>query len=560
MPADDPRVRATASFAGHRNLEIIEMHAREAISRPYEANLAVKIAQDKTVDAQELIGQPCSIVIDHYDSDRTRVIHGIIGRFAQLGEADEFSRCEMVIYPLLWLLGLDVDFRIFQNKSVPDIIEEVIGSFQQESPYSGVKFDREFVLKDEYTPREMCVQYNESSLVFLSRLMEEAGMFYFFRHSETGHKLVIADAPSAFDSAPAAFAARPGTPTSGEGIRSVKVEYTAVPAGVEVDDFDYLKPDALLNASDEDGRKERPRVRVYPSAALTPEAARRVARIRGQEQEAQRTRLAGASDCAWFRPGLKSAVTGHQAVDGAHVLVQVEHDLQGHAYRNRFVAVPAEPAFRTGQSSPAPVISGVQTATVVGPAGESVFTDEHGRIKVQFHWDKYGARNENSSCWLRVAQLWAGLERGQMFLPHVGDEVVVSFAEGDPSRPLVVGSLYNGKRKPPYALPENQNTSAIKTIAHDLTFDDSPGAEKVVLQSKKDLEIVVGGDLRISVKGVAAVVAEGELKIESKGALTTTAGTELTCGAANIKSSASANHEMTAGGTLVIKGTVVEIN
>jgi type VI secretion system secreted protein VgrG len=397
----------------------------------------------------------------------------------------------------LWLLTLASNNRIFQNKTTQQILEAVFNG-------DGAT-DFSFSLSGSYEAREYCVQYAETDFAFISRLSEEEGWFYFFRHEDGKHTLVIADNNDAFAVLPGAATipyagGRSGKRETGQILSCELVQQTAT--GVFASsDYAYLTPASTLLSQAEAVPGARA-VYEYPGRFQTSAAGTALTNRRMDELRAGVRQLAGESDCRALTPGYRFTLSGHEADEAniAWVISSVTHEATHDRYRNRFEAFPADAPYRPPRSTRPPVMH-TQTATVVGKTGEELWTDQHGRVKIQFHWDRTGHKDENSSCWVRVSQPWASKGFGAQFLPRVGDEVVVTFVDGDPDRPLITGSVYNGVNQPPYALPDNQTQSGIKTSSskggagfNELRFEDKQDSEEVFVQAQKDLNVKVLND------------------------------------------------------------------
>jgi type VI secretion system secreted protein VgrG len=491
---------------GKDKLLLRRMHGHEQISVPFHLHLDMA-SEDHNIDFASIVGQGATVTIALADGSQ-RHLHGIVTRFAQGGRDDRFSLYRAELRPRLWLLSMNVDCRIFQNQSVPDIIEAV---------FSDLGFtDYTLQLSASYQPMDYCVQYNESAFAFVSRLMESAGIFYFFTHEDGNHTLVMADGSSAFQDCPGADKVQNGTYpqwVQQNTVFSCTLEESLIPQSVAVDDFSFETPSTdLLGSSDStvavDAAGIVRRIYTYPAGFTKKDQGSALADLRIQEHETPRRILRGQSYCRAFVTGHKTTIEGHHRSDinTAWVLGRIEHDAERNRYTNSFEAYPADIAYRPPRITPRPMIPGTQTALVVGKSGEEIWTDAHGRIKVQFHWDQRGESDENSSCWIRVAQGWAGQGWGQIFLPRVGQEVVVSFVNGDPDRPLVTGSVYNAEQTVPYALPDEQTKSTIKSNsskggegANEIHFEDKKDSEEIYIHAQKDMTIEVENDRLTSI-------------------------------------------------------------
>ncbi|WP_207005584.1 type VI secretion system Vgr family protein [Trinickia mobilis] len=426
-----------------------------------------------------------------------RLIDAVCMRAAQLPSTVDGSHYALELRSWLWLLTLAANNRIFQSKTTQQIIEAVFNGH-------GIS-DFSFSLAGSYEARTYCVQYAETDFSFVSRLCEEEGWFYFFRHASGKHTLVIADSNDAFDTLPGAgtlpyVAGHAGGRETGQVLYCEIVEETLTGAFAN-SDYAYLTPASQL-FSQAEAESNALTVYEYPGRYETSSAASSITKRRIDALRKGARRLVGESDCRALMPGCKFTLSGHES-DGANiawVVSSVVHEADHGTYRNRFEAFAADTAWRPACTTRRPAMP-AQTATVVGKAGEELWTDQYGRVKVQFHWDRGGKNDEQSSCWIRVAQPWASKRFGMQFMPRIGDEVVVTFIDGDPDRPLITGSVYNGANLPPYTLPDNQTQSGIKTSTskggagfNELRFEDKQDSEEVFLQAQKDLNVNVLND------------------------------------------------------------------
>lgn len=489
-------------------LHVTRVQGREAISDLYE--IRVTFACDGTLEIPAIVGQPARLTLR--TGDPTRTISGIVSRLEQCGDGRRAALYQATLVPWPWLLLHRCDCRIFQASTVPEIIEAVLHA----AGFSAEDGDVRFALRDSYPVREYCVQYRESDWAFVRRLMAEEGIFCFFDHEEDGDVLVLGDAPAAYPpiTGEARLPFRPplGAMEMGEHIHRFHYAEQIHPDRVVLRDYNFEKPALLLeSAADAGGVLE---IYDYPGDHTLPEAGDRRARLRLDGLRSRRRTADGASGCVQLSPGLVFTLTehAHDDLNRAYLLTSVEHDgaepLPGEPgdgeaarYENRFSCIPADVVCRPDVVPPKPSIKGVQSAMVVGPAGQEIYTDEHGRVKVQFSWDREGKRDGRSSCWMRVAQLWAGAGFGAMFIPRVGHEVLVDFLDGDPDRPIVVGSVYHGTNRPPYPLPAEKTKSTLRSStspggggSNELRFEDRAGGEEVYLHAQKDLRVAVEND------------------------------------------------------------------
>lgn len=522
---------------GEDKFLIERLSGTESISAPFLFTLDV-LSEDPSVSPDDLLRQPVGIAIDAPGSER--MLHGHVRRFVQQGRSKGLTRYHMEVVPRLWFLSLSRDCRIYQEMSVPDIVSAVFG--EMEVP------DFQIRCTGSYPPREYCVQYRETHLEFVSRLLEEEGIFYFFEHGEDGHTLVLADAPSAIEPCPGQATAKiaddSGTWREEDVVTSLVLERSARTGKVVLTDYNPLTP--ALNLQVEIGDAGKSEQFDYPGEYEANADGDRYARLRLEELEAEAEVVHGDSTCRHFRPGSRVELQGHYRRDAnkPYLLVRVHHEAgsggyraemaDSFDYRNSFTAIPYATPYRPARTTPRPIIHGSQTAVVTGPSGEEIYVDKYGRVKVQFHWDRKGKEDDKSSCWVRVSSTWAGKAWGFIQIPRIGQEVVVNFLEGNPDAPLITGRVYNADQMPPYALPANQTQSGLKTRSskdgstedfNELRFEDLAGSEQVYLHAQKDWDTVVendrtldvGNDETITVKHDRAKTVDGDETVTVKG-------------------------------------------
>jgi type VI secretion system secreted protein VgrG len=473
---------------GQDLLSLESLEGTEYLSEPFLFELSMLTGQD-TVDASALVGKPAHVTLVNGDGNK-RYIHGLVTRFGQ-----NERRCTAELRPWLWMLSLTSDCRIFQNKTVPDILAGVFGDCGQ------TDYRNDLVLS--YPTLDYCVQFQETSFQFASRLMEEAGIAYYFDHSESAHTLVMIDDPSKYPACPYADSL-PFLPLPDDRdwltdlrIGSADLSQRVASAAFQTDDYNFTTPSTELKATAGDGSRQ---IYEYPGRYTTKSDGDTVAKRRMEEIEALVKQLSGTSPVRHMCAGATFTMTKHprDAFNGKYALYSVRHSARRREYGNTFAAFPADVAFRPPRRTARPRLVGAQTAIVVGPSGQEIWTDQYGRIKVQFHWDQNGSKDENSSCWIRVAQNWAGTGWGAFALPRIGQEVVVSFLDGDPDRPLVTGCVYNGDNPVPYALPDEQTKTTLKSNSsqggggfNEIRFEDKKDSEQLFIQAQKDLSVKV---------------------------------------------------------------------
>jgi type VI secretion system secreted protein VgrG len=482
---------------GKDKLQVNTFQAEERISSLFHYSLEM-VSKDNSLDFTKIVGKAITVSIT-LDDGTKEYFNGIVGRFIQAGKNQRFTTYRADVHPWLWLLTMNSDCRIFQNKTTPDIIKAV---------FSDLGFtDFTDSLKATYAPREYCVQYMESNFHFVSRLMEEEGIFYFFEHTSSSHKMILADDASVFKDIQyePKIKMRPTDFTWEDDtvIYNCSFEQQVTVGEYQADDYNFETPETDLLSKSTSKDKSRS-VYEYPGRYLKKGDGDAITKRSLLAFEVPGKVLRGASSCRTFRAGTKFTLSGHTRVDvnGAYYIKSVSFRTdQSVHYANSFECAPVSVPFRPPRSAPKARIHGSQTATVVGASGEEIFTDKYGRIKVKFHWDQSPAKDETASCWIRVAQGWAGKSWGAMFIPRIGQEVIVSFLEGDPDRPIVTGCVYNATQTVPYALPAEMTKSTIKSNSskggggyNEFRFEDKKGSEEIFMQAEKDLNIKVLND------------------------------------------------------------------
>ncbi len=460
----------------------------------------------------DVVGSAALLTLTAADQRENRYVHGIVSEFEQGAEGKRLSLYRLVIVPEMWRLDQKQDFRIFQEMTTPDIIEKVVSD-------AGLSVSKlENRLQGSYRTHEYRVQYRESDWSFILRLMEEEGIFCFFEHGESDHTLVLGDRQSAhtpiLGDKNLIFRPPMGAMIHSEHVSTFRYREAIRPGRVTLRDYDFKRPSLDLESDATGEKDERIEVYDYPGEYTEPGDGTSLATLRLEHWEAGRQTALAESGCMRLTVGHTFALTEHARGDfnRGYMLTRVEHQcvqpVGDHSdvtmeYKNRFACMPDDKPFRPPHRTPKPKIYGVQTAIVVGPAGEEIYPDEHGRVKVQFHWDREGQRDEKSSCWIRVSQLWAGAGWGAMFIPRIGQEVVVDFLEGDPDQPLIVGRVYHGANVPPYRLPAEKTKSTIKSESslggggyNELMFEDAKGNEEIYLHGQKDWTIKIENDKR----------------------------------------------------------------
>ncbi len=599
----EKRILQLETPLGKDVLLIQEMTGTEVMSGPFAFQLKV-LSEKKTIPAQDIVGKPVSVSLE-LPSGEKRFFHGIVSRFGYEGEDNRTTHYQTEVVPWLWLLTRTADCRIFQDKTIPEIITLVFGELKKEFP--GIVNFEDKTNASRYKRVDYCVQYRETDFEFVSRLMEQEGISYFFRHEHQKHTLVMSDSSDAYPPCEAGrqvtykadevapeeslerkvlktafdFLAKTGAnviktaikgffrviligfipglgnlidgqvdsffdnlvrdlerlifgenPPLQEGVKIWREQEELQAGKSALRDYHFQMPSKSLEVTNPSivqiGNNGALELFDYPGfyaqrfnkpgqrlGEVEPEG-RQLVEIRMQEKEARHRTIRGMSREGIFSAGHHFDLKDHpnHESNGRYVLTAVDHTMtqgdyssestrDGGPYRNQFTCIPFDVQYRPARTMVKPTLKGPQSAEVVGLAGEEIYVDKYGRVKVQFHWDREGKKSENSSCWLRVAQLWAGKQWGAIFLPRVGQEVIVDFLEGDPDQPIVIGSVYNAEQMPPYELPANKTQSGIKTRSsmkgtadnfNEIRFEDKKGEEQVLVHAEKDLDTTVEHD------------------------------------------------------------------
>lgn len=543
----DNRPIGVSTSLGKDKLLLEQMSISEGLSRPFRMSLTCLAAPDYVVPFENVLGQAVTVRLDVPGGGDTRYFHGMVYKLTEGSKVHSpdtgkfLTRYWIDAMPSWVSLRSKVQSRIFQHLSVPDILKKVIAGFQ-------VKWE----IQGTFEPRDYCVQYDESDFQFASRLMEEEGIFYFFTHTDSGHTMVVANAPSS-------FAAIKGSSNvvfnDFKGLRDAKLHEDRVvrwqksqemrTGKYKMWDHTFEMPDKNLEATKtiidsvssgtvnhhlKVGGNDQWEIYEFPGGYAgrfdgidkggSPQAAelskieqdnKRTVDIRMQQVASGSLAIDGEGNVRRFAAGSKFDLSQHFNANGNYVLTDVDHvaSMEGTytsnesitlRYKNTFRCMPTALPYRPQRVTGKPTIGGTQTAVVVGPAGAEISTDKYGRVKVQFFWDRDGKKNLDSSCWVRVAQAWASKSFGAFFLPRVGDEVIVAFLEGDPDQPIIVGCVYNADHMPAYTLPDNKTRNYVKTRSsekgtdanfNELRFEDKKDSEEIYFHAEKDFNRVV---------------------------------------------------------------------
>jgi type VI secretion system secreted protein VgrG len=484
----------------------------EAISQLFQFQLDL-VSENDSIKFQDIVGQNVTLRISDPNGVE-RHWNGFVSRFAQGPQEQRFGTYRADMVPWLWFLTRTADCRIFQNQKVPDIIRKI---------FADLKFqDFEFRLYGDFANRDYCVQYRETDLNFVSRLMEEEGMYYYFQHQDGKHVLIVANDPAAHEPCPNQKTARYDLRSGNVTYEDVVTEWHHTeefrPGAWAQTDYNFETPSTSLAVAV--NGKNPYEIYEYPGEYRVRGEGDKLARIRLQEQTVPAMIHEGASGCRHFTPGFQFTLKDHHRNDlnqqylitaVRHSAKQSDYDARGTgdselSYQNSFESIPFSTPFRPQRVTPHPFVQGCQTAVVVGPAGEEIYTDKYGRVKAQFHWDREGKKNENSSCWIRVSHPWAGQGWGAISIPRIGQEVIVDFLEGDPDQPIIVGRVYNAEQMPPFGMPGGAVVSGIKSNStkggggyNEISLNDTKGTELINIHAQYDQQKRVEHDERVNV-------------------------------------------------------------
>ncbi|NOQ79666.1 MAG: type VI secretion system tip protein VgrG [Gammaproteobacteria bacterium] len=500
-----------ATPLGDDVLLLRDMTITEELGRLYTINLQLNSTEN--INFEDLLGQNVTIRLN-MAGENIRYFNGYVGSISQAVDEGHYAVYQATVHPWLWFLTRTSDCRIFQNKTVPEIIKDIF----HEHGFT----DFEDRLSASYRNWEYCVQYRETDFNFVSRLMEQEGIYYYFIHENGKHTLNLADGYSSHDAIPdheeiPYYPPDDVATRDEERITSWYLSKKIQPGTYVLNDYDFKRPkaDQLVDSSiSRDFDKANYEIYDYPGEYVESEDGTNYARKRIEELHTQYEQAEGESDVRGLVTGGLFSLTDYPREDQnrEYLVISATHSISsdsfeagessgGPVYVNTFTVIDSQTAFRPVRSTPKPVIQGPQTAFVVGKSGEEIWTEEYARVKVLFHWDRESQADENSSCWIRVAQPIAGKGWGTSYIPRIGQEVLVTFLEGDPDRPIITGSVYNDVCKPPYSLPAEATKTTFKSNSskggggfNEIRFEDKKGQEQVFIHAEKSFHQRVKSD------------------------------------------------------------------
>lgn len=485
----------------------------EAVSQLFHFDLDL-LSEKDSIQFQDVVGKNVTLRI-YDDKGNARSWNGFISRFSQGSQDRRLTAYRATMVPWLWFLTRTSDCRIFQGKKAPEIIQQI---------FQDLSFpDFKLRLYGDFQKRDYCVQYRETDFNFVSRLMEEEGICYYFEHAEGKHTLILANDSAAHDPCPNQKTARcdfrGGNVVYEDVVTEWQYNEEFRPGAWAQTDYNFETPSTSLAVTV--NGENRYEIYEYPGEYGVRPAGESLAKIRLQEQAAPSKVFQGASGCRYFSAGYQFTLQDHYRSDlnQAYLITSVRHMATQGAnyqvgaaggeeltYRNNLECIPAATIYRPPRVTPEPFVQGCQTALVVGPAGEEIYTDKYGRVKVQFYWDREGKKNENSSCWVRVSHPWAGQGWGAVSIPRIGQEVIVDFLEGDPDRPIIVGRVYNAEQMPPFGMPGGAVVSGVKSNStkggggyNEISLNDTKGTELINIHAQYDQQKKVEHDERVNI-------------------------------------------------------------
>jgi len=534
---------------------VMQYEVDESLSVTFLGKLQL-VSENGDITFSSVVGKIGVLSIYDHDLNEVRYVHGVVNQFDQVGHKRRFTHYYLELVPHLSLLDYRRHNRIFQQLTVEDIIKKVLKAANLPPNYCSI------VLSGKYQPRDYCVQFGETDLNFIQRLMEEEGMFYFFEHTKSAHTLRIADHISVHKdivNPDIVYNEASNLVADKNYVYALRYSQSIQSGSVRLNDFNFEKPELKMRVDAEAAIDSHLNAYDYPGTFDIPERGKTLATVKLESHQAQKTRITGSTNCRQLLPGYHFTVSLHprsdfnqtymitdvnQSATQPQVLEEFGADSKT-TYESRFTCIPKGIPYRSPYRSTKPRIDGVQTAIVVGPPGEEIYTDEHGRVKVQFHWDLDGKKDDKTSCWIRVSQAWAGEGWGSVFIPRIGQEVVVDFVNGDPDRPLITGRVYHGVNTPAYNLPANKTQSGLKTHStpgggvknfNELRFEDKKGDEQIFIQAEKDFYRLVKNDEQAEIKANLTLKVTEASKQKAKSVLIDASDIiELKVGGSSIK-------------------------
>ncbi|HEX3698298.1 MAG TPA: type VI secretion system tip protein TssI/VgrG [Polyangia bacterium] len=528
------------------------MSGSEELGRLFHYDLEL-LSELPDVPSSQLLGKPLTVCLSK--AGGVRFFNGIVTHLRRLGRVDKYTVLQATLSPRLWLLQKTMDCRVYQDMTVPDVVQSV---FREHS----ITFESK-LLDDSYPTWDYLTQYRESDFAFISRLMEREGIYYYFTHTQGEHKLVLADSISSHK-AVGGYETLPVRPSGSAQFQRDHLtewhhahETASTAVTLEAHDFRLRQGADIKGAKTQTATEKEDLLEIYDYAGHhagaqddetgdakdTREAGEHYAQMALQGQQAEADRIEGDGNARGLEAGALFQIEDLTTLTDQLLLVRTQLALSNPALESgggagndeichvSFTAIAGKRPFRSQPLAAPPFAGGPETATVVGPSDEEIWTDKYGRVRVQFHWDRKGQLDEDSTCWIRVGQMWAGANWGSLYIPRIGQEVIVQFLGGNPDRPIITGSVYNANNMPPYTLPDNKTQSGIKSRStkgaapsnfNEIRFEDKKGAEELFFQAEKNQTTKVKHDQSISVGADRSVSVGGNESISVTGTRTST--------------------------------------
>ncbi len=569
------RLLAMDSPLGEDVLLLTQLIGEEEVSSLFEYRIEM-YSKDKDISSESIIGKNVNLKIMKVDESAVQLdsyyyINGFIRNFQAEGHRLQELRCYSAdVVPWFWFLTQTTDCRVYQNKTVKEIACQIFS----DNGFS----DYQFKLIGKHPRRDYCVQYKESDYHFLTRLFEEEGIYYYFEHTVGKHLLVLGDHIGGYGTCQESSVTYHAGTMIPHTIHAWSHDREFRTGKHAKRDYDFEKPgnpmQTVVNANMPITGVNKYERYHYPGRYAEKSFGDQLTRLRVEREEAAHELIHGKSSCRSFSPGHTFTLDRHDDAPSEtsnYMLLSVEHKITDHShttnsegkgYTNTIRCIPANRIYRPPLVSVWPTMKGPQSAVVVGPPGEEIYTDKYGRIKIQFPWDRYGHHNENSSCWVRVSHNWAGKNWGGVFLPRIGQEVIVDFFDGDPDRPIVTGRVYNAEQMPPFELPTNKTKSGIVTRstkggtganANSICFEDKKGKEHLLLHAEKDMGVEVENDESHSVghDRSTSVTSNDTLSVGKVLKISAGESIEFICGSSKVS--------MDSNGSISINGVKIDI-
>ena len=512
---------ATVTTPLEDELSLVSMHGREELGQLFIYELTL-VSENFDIEANDLLCKSVTVHLETVGKEK-RHFNGVVSHFSYAGAHGRYAAYRMTLRPWLWLLTHTVLNRVFQDTNIPDLVRRLF----REYGFTDVEPSK---LTGTYDKRKFVVQYRESVFHFVTRWLEHEGIYYYFKHEDGSHKLCLADDSTSGTKVPKyeELMYRAPTQTGREQIdhfEDWREIANVIPDCYAIDSYNFEEPKVNLYDGSPVPEEKTADRRIFeaPATHLKNEVGKRYAQMHADELRAGKVIFEGSGNVRGLYPGAIFKLTEHarKSFNTEYLVVGAEYTIHAGDFestggggalqiRTTYRAIDAKVPYRPARRTPRPTVAGPETAVVVGTKDSEISPYDYARIRVQFHWDKEHQKNEDSSCWIRVAQPWAGSDFGFQFIPRVGQEVVVDFLNGDPDQPIVIGSVYNADNMPPYPLTKNQTQSGIRTRSskgggkddyNELRFEDDKNHEEVYLQAQRNLRELVKNDHLTDVKG-----------------------------------------------------------